>query len=292
MRRQRLIGFATTLVLAMGAMTIAPVAASPASGTVSTGIYVALGDSYTAAPLVPTPILSSKGCLRSTHDYPHLVAAMSHATALRDASCSGADTSDMTNTQGVLGGANPPQLNNLASNTGVVTLEIGGNDIGFVSILLSCASVVPWGSRCKGKYVKNGDDKLSDAINAAAPKIGAVIDAIHTRAPHARVFVIGYPAILPDSGNGCWPTMPLAKGDVPYLRSKEQQLDTTIKAQAGAHHATYVDVYTPSIGHDACSGYAKRWIEPLVPLHPAAPVHPNGGGEQGMANALHAAIGG
>jgi len=288
---RRWVGFAAVLVCSIAIVTVAPVAAN-AGGTTGTGAYVALGDSYTSGPLVPFQILGAKGCFRSDHDYPHLVASLSHATSLHDASCSGADTSNMTGSQNVVGGSNPPEFNSLSGSTNVVTLQIGGNDIGFVSILLHCASVVPWGSHCHGKYVKNGDDKISDAINATAPKIGAVINGIHSRAPHARVFVLGYPAILPDSGGGCWPLMPIAKGDVSYLRAKEKQLNSAIAAQASAHHATYVDVYTPSVGHDACSGYSKRWIEPVVPLHLAAPVHPNSSGEQGMANAVHAAIGG
>jgi lysophospholipase L1-like esterase len=286
MRRHHFARWGALLVSVVGLVAFLP---SPAGA--ATGIYVALGDSYTAGPLVPSQILSAKGCLRSDHNYAHIVAAGIGASALRDASCSGATTANMTGAQGVVGRTNPPQFNSLSSATSIVTLGIGGNDIGFTSIILNCASIVWWGSPCHNKYVTNGDDKISDSINRAASKIAAAIDGIHARAPHARVFVVGYPAILPNSGGGCWPTMPITSNDVPYLRTKEKQLNSTIAAQAAAHHAKYVDVYTPSIGHDACSGYSTRWVEPVVPLHLAAPVHPNATGEQGMANAVRAAIG-
>jgi hypothetical protein len=105
------------------------------------------------------------------------------------------------------------------------------------------------------------------------------------------VFVLGYPAILPDTGIGCWPAMPIAWNDVSYLRSKEKQLNTMIKTQATGHGATYVDVYTPSIGKDSCASSSTRWVEPIVPVNAAAPVHPNARGERGMATVTRGVMG-
>jgi hypothetical protein len=253
--------------------------------------YVALGDSYTSGPLIPTQILSAKGCLRSNHDYPHLIAAAVNPPTFKDVSCSGASTDEMTQSQSVVGGSNAPEFNALSSTTAYVTVEIGGNDIGFTSIIMHCVSVVPWGTPCKNHYVHGSTDSIANSINATAPKVAAVIAGIRARSPHARVFVLGYPAILPDSGAGCWPKIPITKGDVSYLRAKEKALDFMIAQQAVGHGATYVDVYNPSIGHDACSARATRWIEPVVPTHLAAPVHPNETGEKGMATATRSAMG-
>ena len=231
-------------------------------------------------------------CLQSNHNAAHLLARALHVSSFRDASCSGATTAEMTRGQRLLlGGANAPQFNRLTRDTAFVTLEIGGNDIGFTSILVGCASIVPWGTPCRHRYVRGTDDRVLDAIKAAGRKIGAVIDGIHARAPHARVFVLGYPAILPNLGGGCWPRMPVAPGDVPYLRTKEQQLNGTIAMQAVVHHATYVDVYGPSVGRDACAAPSTRWIEPLFPGRVAAPVHPNTRGEVGIAAAVRRAMG-
>jgi lysophospholipase L1-like esterase len=280
----------TRLAVALGVL-VAILAVPTGAGAGINGTYVALGDSYTAGPLIPNQIASAKGCFRSDHDYPHLVAAAIVPGGFRDPSCSGADTSDMTKSQSVAGGTNAPEFNSLNSTTTLVTLQIGGNDIGFVSIILHCVSVLPWGSPCKNHYVHNGVDAIANSINATAPKVAAVISGIHARAPHAKVYVLGYPAILPNSGGGCWPKMPITSSDVGYLRSKEQQLNAMIAAQAATHGATYVNVYAPSIGHDACSGRDTRWIEPVIPTHLAAPVHPNETGEQGMAHAVRAAMG-
>src|ERR1051326_4231915 len=64
------------------------------------GLYVALGDSYTAGPFIPVQQDDPVGCLRSDHNYPHLVAAIL-GFRLRDVSCSGATTQDMTSPQDV-----------------------------------------------------------------------------------------------------------------------------------------------------------------------------------------------
>ena len=63
-----------------------------------------------------------------------------------------------------------------------------------------------------------------------------------------------------------------------------------LRQDAQAAGAGYVDTYTPSVGHDACSDPASRWLEPLLPASPAAPLHPNAAGEQGMADAVIRAI--
>jgi hypothetical protein len=113
-----------------------------------------------------------------------------------------------------------------------------------------------------------------------------VLDAVHARSPQARVLVVGYPAIMPDTGSGCWPSMPIAFNDVAYLRAKEKELNAMLAAQAAAHGATYVDTYTPSIGHDVCTSSSVRWVEPIIPGNTAAPVHPNARGMAGMAAAV------
>lgn len=253
--------------------------------------YVALGDSYTAGPVIPVQRNDYPGCLRSDHNYPALIRSSVGQPVFRDASCSGAQTNDMTQSQHVSPSPdNPPQFNRLDATTRVVTIGIGGNDIGFTEIAKSCSSPTPTGTPCQDQWVKGSDDLITDRINATAPKVAAVLQGIHSRAPQARVYLVAYPAILPESGPGCWPTMPITPGDVPYLRAKEKELNAMLSAQAAANSTVYVDTYTPSIGHDACQLPTVRWIEPVVPVNPAAPIHPNAAGMQGMAQAVLAAV--
>jgi GDSL-like Lipase/Acylhydrolase family len=210
---------------------------------------------------------------------------------LRDPSCSGATTDDMTQPQNVdPDGPNPPQFNSLDASSTVVSLTIGGNDIGFSEIAESCITYNPFSHPCKDKYDSGGVDQIHERIVATAPKVAAVLQGIHQRSPSARAFVVNYPAIFPETGYGCWPQMPIGYQDVPYLRAKEQELNQMLATQAAANGATLVSWYTASIGHDACKSSSVRWVEPLVPGNSAAPIHPNLAGMTGAANVLVAAV--
>jgi lysophospholipase L1-like esterase len=285
-RRALGLGGALTLALA-GALTTASAA------NASTGRYVSLGDSYTAGPLIPNQ--SGGLCLRSDRNYPSLTAAAIGASAFADASCSGSTTVDMTQPQTDLGVTiNAPELDSVTSGTSLVTLGIAGNDIGFVNIIETCAEeslTNPFGDPCTAHYTAGGTDQLSQTISATGPKVAAVLQQIHQRAPHAAVYVVGYPDILPERNNGCWPIVPIAYGDVSYLRQTEKELNGMLANEAAANGAKYVDTYTPTIGHDVCQAIGTKWIEGLVPTSPAAPFHPNALGEAAMAKALEAAIG-
>ncbi len=285
-RRALGLGCALTLALA-GALTTASAA------NASTGRYVSLGDSYTSGPLIPNQ--SGGLCLRSDHNYPSLTAAAIGASSLVDASCSGSTTVDMTQAQTDLGiTINAPELDSVTSGTSLVTLGIGGNDIGFIDIIETCAEeslTNPFGAPCTAHYTSGGTDQLYQTIQATGPKVAAVLQQIHQRAPHATVYVVGYPDILPEDNDGCWPIVPIAYGDVAYLRQTEKELNAMLADEAAVNGATYVDTYTPTIGHDVCQPVGVKWFEGLIPTSPAAPFHPNALGEAAMAKALEAAIG-
>ncbi|GGU91516.1 lipase [Streptomyces filipinensis] len=245
--------------------------------------YVALGDSYTSGPGIPRQV--DAGCARSDHDYPSLVAAQRQPTEFTDVSCAGATTAEMWRAQG----ANEPQLDALGRGTGLVTVQIGGNDVGFGSIISTCARLAaqdPTGNPCERSYRASGYDELALAVLRTAPKVDRVLRAVHARAPHARVVVVGYPDLLPDDGSGCFPQVPFAQKDFAYLRDTEKRLNLMLRVVAGVNRAEYVDTYGPTVGHDMCKAPADRWIEPLQPASPAAPAHPNARGEQAMAQAV------
>jgi len=252
--------------------------------------WVGLGDSYAAGPLIPDQSLSPLGCLRSSRNFAHLAAARA-GMSLADVSCSGATTADMTAPQSTDAGTNPPQFDALSASTKVVSLQISGNDIGFTEILENCVTYNPFAHPCKDRYDAGGTDQISARIAAAAPKVAAVLSGIKARSASARILVVDYAAILPESGSGCWPQVPLAYADVPYLRAKEKELNGMLRTQAAAAGATFVDDYTASIGKDACKSPMVRWVEPLVPVNAAAPFHPNARGESGVSDSVSAALG-
>ncbi|WP_328767183.1 SGNH/GDSL hydrolase family protein [Streptomyces sp. NBC_00286] len=269
------------------------------------GPYVALGDSYTAGPKIPGQTGEPAGCGRSDRNYPALVAdgLGLEADEFRDVSCSGATMGDLFAPQSTGNGVNSAQLSAVSTSTRLVTLGIGGNDIGFSSLITMCVTadvrdqVENWlGDRkakeapCRERYVSAGTDEVGVKIKAAGERLSGALSDIKRRAPKARVYVVGYPAILPAKDAACGPAMGLVPGDVGFLRQKQQQLNAILRATARTAGAVYVDTYTPSVGRDACSDPDTRWVEPLIPLAPAAPVHPNELGERGMAHAVLRAV--
>mgnify|MGYP000866849984 CR=1 FL=1 len=275
------------LVAALCALAAMAATATAASAQQS---WVGLGDSFAAGPLIPDQSLSPLGCLRSDSNYAHQAAA-SLSYSLTDVSCSGAETEDMFNAQSTDAGNNPPQLDALDSGTDVVTLQIGGNDIGFSEIITSCITFNPFDG-CKGDYVQGGVDEISQRIAATAPLVDDVLDAIAAESPGAEVYVVNYAAILPHSGSlGCWPQVPVAFSDVSWLRAKQVELNGMLASEASANGATVVDAYAASAGHDACKGTSTRWVEPLVPGNAAAPFHPNLNGMTGIAGEVAAEVG-
>ena len=272
---------------AAGLIAVVVALAAPASAAAD---YVALGDSYAAGPLIPLQIRPF-GCLKSNNNYAHLAQRTLRFAEFRDASCSGAETEDMTQAQGVSPQPNPPQFDRLQPDTQAVTVNIGGNDIGFSSIAQDCFSFQPTGSPCKNRYVVNGRDEISERIRAAAPAVAAVFQGIRQRSPQARIFVLTYAAIFPETGSaGCYPQMPVASGDIAYLRDKQRELNAMLVEQAGASGVGVIDWYAASIGHDACKPPGLRWVEPAIPASAAAPVHPNLLGMIGASALVRAAL--
>ena len=250
-----------------------------------TGRYVALGDSYTSAPRTGALVGEPPGCDRSDNNYPRLVAAEIKPATFVDASCSGATTANLTSPQRTANGTNPPQLDSVTADTTLVTLGVGGNDVGFIGLAGECATSDKNVSPCKRKLAAGGQDQLAERIDATAAKIADVLLRIHEKAPQARVVVVGYPTALPD-GTGCWPFLPLGADDVAYLRDAAVKMNTMLAAQAKANGAGYADTAKPTKGHDMCQKAATKWVEDLVPSSPALALHPNAKGERAMADVV------
>lgn len=243
--------------------------------------YVALGDSYSAASgVLPPDPTAPPQCLRSTRNYAHVIAAATGAQ-LTDVTCGAAETSDFFSAQypGVA-----PQLNALSPSTQLVTMTIGGNDSGvFIDTILACGSAglstLGHGSPCKDRYGSSFEDTIR---TTTYPSLVRALQAVRAKAPAARVAILGYPWIMPASG-GCFTKMPIAQGDVPYVRGIQATLNDAIARAATATGTTYVDLSAVSEGHDACQPIGTRWIEPVLQGTNPVIVHPNALGESQMA---------
>ncbi|GAA2825955.1 SGNH/GDSL hydrolase family protein [Kitasatospora sp. CM 4170] len=272
------------------------------------GPYVALGDSYTSGLKIAPQVGEPSGCARSAVNYPSLVAkALGLATGqFKDVSCSGARTGDLIGAQETAGGANPPQLEALTPATRLVTVGIGGNDAGFMEVVGACArenlvdavkglvGADRTEAPCREHYASAGGaaDQVQRKVDAAGERLGRILTDIRQRSPQARVYVVGYPTLLPADPASCLPVLgsAVAPGDLGFLVEKEQQLNAMLKHRAEAAGAVFVDAAAPSAGHDMCAGEAARWVEPPFPAPGLAAIHPNAKGQEGVAAAVLKAV--
>ncbi|WP_426243906.1 SGNH/GDSL hydrolase family protein [Nocardioides sp. LHG3406-4] len=258
-----------------------PDGSSPSLGDTSTGDislrYVALGDSYTAAPLVP-PMSMAGGCLRSERNYPSLVAAALPGVRLADRSCSQADSSHLSSPQDTGRAVVPPQLDAVGPDTDLVTLAMGGNDFDLFGNLMGHCTALrdrdPAGRPCRDAAQQpGGGDVYLEVLPRIRTHLVSAVREIRRRAPDAEVIVVGYPQIVPAHSRCA--ALPFAAGDVAYARMVNRRLVTTVEEAARRAHATYVDVWKATAGHDICAddpwiNGARTVFEKALAYHPFA----------------------
>lgn len=312
----------SALVVAL-ALTGTPASAAPGDEHLAGLEYVALGDSYAAGyGILPSTGLPVAGCDQSTLNYPHLTAAELGLT-LTDVTCSGAETVNLTTTGQVTYSGNVPiQALSLSASTDIVTVTVGGNDLGFVDILTNCAAftatgpVVAGASNCAAFYNPGGVDSLAAAIaGPVSTALDSTLAAIAAAAQNATVFVVGYPSLTPSvlPSGGCFrdaagtfaPPFPVNAYpyqdiDVAYLHTVEVKLDQAIADAAANNGAVYLSALAGTDAHSPCSttdpyvdGITVESLNlapPLaVTLAPGA-MHPNAAGATYLATNLEAAI--
>lgn len=230
--------------------------------------YVAMGDSYSSgegnAPYESTTNTQNDKCHRSNSgSYPEWLTQYSGLNLSLDyVACSGATTDTLLN-GGSGNGAwdEGPQIDNLSSSTQKVTLTIGGNDLGFKSVLNSCVkkpslSGSDWGCSTDSNLQSQINDRLS-ALNGTAysnyyePENGhlihsiqSVIEAITAKAPGASIYIAGYPKLFGAStsdydSNSTAPggyvctvtaTATVSYDDAQWLNDQADNLNTVINA--------------------------------------------------------------
>ena len=242
--------------------------------------YVAIGDSFTAGGRIGALQPNGTDCLRSSRNYPSLV-AKDLGFALRDVSCYGASTKDVL--EGDSSGI-PAQVDALSDETRQVTVSIGGNDLGiFSSMFLTCVRTSQphsSGAPCRQQF----EGRLAARMRLVSERVGAVLDAIMERAPKASVLVINYLRLMPQDAT-CSLT-PFAQRDVLWFAGVERRLSDAVKSAAGQRDLDVVDAHALSADHDICSG-RKAWVNGPRPKDlDGLLFHPNGAGERALAKAV------
>ena len=215
--------------------------AAPASAAAPS--YVALGDSYSSGVGTRSYISDGTSCQRSTYAFPSLVAQQKGYT-LSFKACSGARIPDVTNTQ----------LSALSSATGYVTISVGGNDAGFSSVLTECAQPW-WSSDCDGAI-----DTAQGYINNTLPgKLATLYSSIRSKAPNAKVVVVGYPRIF--NGEDCNAGTFFSPSEETRLNQTADLLNSKLSAAASARGFSFANPTTRFVGHAVCDD--TEWINGL-----------------------------
>ncbi|MFE5535263.1 SGNH/GDSL hydrolase family protein [Streptomyces sp. NPDC056492] len=261
------------------AATLSP-ASSAAGGSAQTPLdYTALGDSYSAGAFV-RPWAADDGCGRSTLSYPQQTARRLNVR-LTDVTCSAAEVrAGVLEPQTKLTGPpsvppkggwapRPAQIEAVTAATDLVTLGIGGNSVGFVEVLTRCIeqgiASFGTGSPCSTHYTRGpGRSRLDAGFTALEADLATTLKDVRTRAPHAKVAVVGYPAVVADSSGcsfGSWRQLgTVTKADMPFLDALERRVNTVLRTQAQLAGAVYVDTYASSTGQGVCAAPDQRWM--------------------------------
>lgn len=240
------------LLVASGAV----LAGAPARAA-SSASYVALGDSYSSGVGAGGYDAASGACQRSSRSYPALWAAANAPATFTFVACSGATAANVV--AGQLGG--------LSSRTTLVTITVGGNDIGFVPIVATC--LVGSTSVC-ASAVSAGQ---SLARNVLPTSLTVTYRTIRLLAPNARLVVLGYPRLF-ETDSSCG-SLGMSQANRVAVNNGADVLNSVIQTQARAAGATYVDVRPAFTGHGVCA--ASPWINaPTVPVSDS--YHPNTSG--------------
>lgn len=285
--------------------------------------FVALGDSYSAGEgIQPYADLSGDiedfgdNCHRSTGGYPTLLLFHPDVT-VEFRACSGARVPHVYETPQTTGeDANGNPVHNrfgvqtsdgvLNEDVGLVTISIGGNDVGFSNVLKFCAS--PSHSSClNDEYTdrRTGSTyaSLRDWADAALPELGTNLEVLYERvlsdAPNARLVVLGYPFLFPATR----PTGSLvclgieavySDGERSGIRDLGAELNATIQHATEVTGAEFVDTSAVFDGHEPCGAMGEwvnavkieKWITFEGPEFHRGPFHPNPQGQRIFAYIL------
>ncbi|MEV4947084.1 SGNH/GDSL hydrolase family protein [Streptomyces sp. NPDC053755] len=258
MRTSRL-RWALPTLLALVAATLGM--AQPAFAAAAAGErYVALGDSYSSGVGAGSYLSDSGSCQRSSKAYPSLWAAANAPASFSFTACSGATTSTVKSSQ----------LAPLTSSTTLVSVTAGGNDVGFANVMQTC--------------VLQSEATCVNAVNTAIGQIDSTLPgslsslyaAIRSKAPQARVVVLGYPRFYQLNGS-C--IAGLSETERAAINRGGDALNAMLAKQAANAGFSYSSVVDEFTGHEICSGAA--WLHSVsVPVsnsyHPTATGHSGG----------------
>jgi lysophospholipase L1-like esterase len=217
--------------------TAAPRAPKPARGDA----YVALGSSIASGFGIS---VQSTDCGRSSRNYPQLL-AQHFGLALTDVSCGAAVIPNILDTPQ---NAHPPQIDAVAAGTKLITVTVGGNDIGYNGKAVACGDPA---SEC------TASPTLDDDLATTRTRLTDLIDALHAAAPSATLVFTTYPREVPD---GNCPALAFTDAEAAIVRDMGATLEQLfVDVLANRDDIVFVDPYTEPGDHTGCAPENERW---------------------------------
>ena len=247
--------FKCVRVVAALAVATTLAAAFAGAGSAAGTTYAALGDSYSSGVGTGSYTLDS-GCKRSVYAYPYLWTQKHAGTTLSFVACSGAKTSDVLSTQ----------IQAVTSATTLVTMTIGGNDIGFANLIYQCT-------------LSNCSAALDSTRANLETTVGAALDRVYTTvksraAIGAKIVVLGYPRVF--SGASCFGSLGVSSTEETKANQLSDALDALMATHANTDGVTYKSAISAFTGHAVCSSSA--WLNGLNLFNTGESYHPNRAG--------------
>ncbi|WP_051716625.1 SGNH/GDSL hydrolase family protein [Streptomyces sp. NRRL F-5727] len=315
-----------------GCLTLAVPAATAGAAPADPVKTVFFGDSYTANYGI-APVNDQDNvklfCFQATQNYP-AVATRSLASkgvtldVQSDVSCGGALVEHFWKEQQLLGGASvPAQQGALKEDTQLVVGGVGGNTVGFTSIIKQCSArlrgdegaLLPGSpvdpespaAECK-TFFESGDGKawLDYQFERVEGDLAEMFQRMAYFAPDAERVLVGYPRLVPTDTATCLTAAPgqtelpfadIPQDALPVLDQVQKRLDDVMKQAAADDEAAFVGLYDHTGNNTACDG-ADRGIGGLLEnsklelLGQALPwyAHPNEKGRDFQAQRVAAKI--
>ncbi len=228
--------------------------------------WVALGDSYSSGEGADaevgdpfeagTDVPNVDMCHRSGFAYSLQALLGTTYSGVALTACSGDTSPQLTGGRFTEG----DQLAALSSDTKLVTLTMGGNDLNFAGIMTDCVTkYVITGAFCGPDW-----PNLDTAIANETTVLENDYLAVHNAAPNAKIVVLTYPGIFPSGTvNDCSATW-LSAQDAEWLYTELGKLDTAIRSAVATSAFAGVPVYVLDeqdafTGHDVCS-HTSSWV--------------------------------
>ena len=271
------------------------------------GRYVAMGDSYSSGEgawdYEPGTDFDDRDdlwpfdddeeahnrCHRSADAYARILGSSNDFAGGSDfVACSGSVIADLDNPNHKETGEKP-QTDALGDDVSLVTLTLGGNDLGFADVVQDCIingeSGLPFPASCQDKH----NQRIAQRLPELRRELLAAYQEIHRKAPNARIVVVGYPQLFPDNPSDNYGNLLFAQ-DQRWMNQKAAELNAMLASVANEAGAEFVDPTDAFRGHGI--GSSDPWINDLdfggpgMMIHDPSSFHPNATGHAALAQLI------